>query len=100
MHDPGLQAERTRLAWSRTALTTAAYGALLLHAARSVAGAVSGVVVLGLAFALLVCGAARYRFVRRAVAAGDPVVAGWARVVVPAVLLAAPLAALVVVLNR
>ncbi|WP_424184628.1 DUF202 domain-containing protein [Actinokineospora sp. G85] len=98
--DPGLQAERTRLAWSRTALTAAACGALLLHAARSVAGVVGGVVVLGLACALLVCGAARYRHVRRSVAAGEPVAAGWPRVVAPVAVLVAPLAALVVVLDR
>ncbi|PWW56301.1 DUF202 domain-containing protein [Actinokineospora spheciospongiae] len=76
VQDPGLQAERTRLAWSRTALATAALGALLLHGARSPVGLVCGGAVLLTAAGVLLRGIGRYRHIRRAVAAGRSVVDG------------------------
>ncbi|GAA2993657.1 DUF202 domain-containing protein [Actinokineospora diospyrosa] len=61
MTDRGLQAERTRLAWSRTALACAAVGALLLHGAEGASGLVAGAVILLCAVGMVLCGARRYR---------------------------------------
>ncbi|WP_175483045.1 DUF202 domain-containing protein [Actinokineospora iranica] len=58
---PGLQAERTRLAWTRTALSAAAVGALLAHGAESALGFACAGVVLGCAVGFVRCGTARYR---------------------------------------
>lgn len=75
--DRGLQAERTRLSWSRTALAAAALGGLLLHAGTTAghgpAGYVPGALVLLCAAAFHVCGVRRYRAVYRALRAGRPV---------------------------
>jgi len=75
--DSGLQAERTRLAWSRTALTAAANGALLVNAAarggHGPAGYVPGVLTLLCAVAFHLCGIRRYRSIHRALRSGRPV---------------------------
>ncbi|OZM72892.1 hypothetical protein CFN78_11560 [Amycolatopsis antarctica] len=71
--DAGLQAERTRLAWSRTALSMVVSGALLLHAGLGGAGPLSvvpGVLVMSAAVACYLCGVRRYVHVRAAVRAG------------------------------
>ncbi len=71
--DPGLQAERTRLSWSRTALALAAVGALMLHPfdrVPSLAGELPGVVMLLLATCTWAYGGRRYRLVVAAVRAG------------------------------
>ncbi|GLW93905.1 DUF202 domain-containing protein [Actinokineospora globicatena] len=59
--DRGLQAERTRLAWTRTGLACAAVGALLLHGARTPVALVAGLLVLLCAAGMVLCGARRYR---------------------------------------
>ncbi|GLZ40988.1 DUF202 domain-containing protein [Actinokineospora sp. NBRC 105648] len=59
--DPGLQTERTRLAWSRTALAAGAVGALLVHGARDATGLVCGGLALLCAVGLVLCGTIRYR---------------------------------------
>ncbi|MBM7772311.1 uncharacterized membrane protein YidH (DUF202 family) [Actinokineospora baliensis] len=58
--DRGLQSERTRLAWGRTALACAAVGALLLHGAEGAVGLAAGAVTLLCAVAMVLCGARRY----------------------------------------
>ncbi|PPK68887.1 DUF202 domain-containing protein [Actinokineospora auranticolor] len=57
----GLQAERTRLAWSRTGLSAAAVGALLLHGAEAPVDVVCGLVVLLCAVGMVLCGEVRFR---------------------------------------
>lgn len=65
--DSGLQAERTALAWQRTALTVGAVSALLLHAASGPVTAAPGLLGLAVALALLLQAELRYvRTVRRA----------------------------------
>lgn len=62
--DPGLQPERTELAWRRTALSAAACSALLLHtAARSGwgFGVIPGVLTAVVALAVAVAGRRRSR---------------------------------------
>ncbi len=60
--DSGLQAERTAMAWQRTALALGGVSALLLHGASRPATAAPG--LLGLAAALLLLGRAELRYVR------------------------------------
>ncbi len=71
--DPGLQAERTAMAWQRTALGVGAVGALLLHhtGGRTLAAIPGG---LGLVVALILLLATEQRYVRtlRHVESGRP----------------------------
>jgi uncharacterized membrane protein YidH (DUF202 family) len=70
--DIGLPAERTAMAWQRTALALAGFSALLVHLAeRKVLVAVPGLVGLALALALLVVGERRYGWTVRRVEAGE-----------------------------
>ncbi len=73
--DPGLQAERTRLAWSRTALSFAAVGALLLHngiTASDPLHSLPGVVGLCCAAGTYLLGVSRYHATTRRVPRGEP----------------------------
>ena len=59
--DVGLQAERTSIAWERTALTLTVFSALVLHAAnRQTLGQVPGAVGVAVALWLLVAAERRY----------------------------------------
>ncbi len=59
--DPGLQAERTSMAWQRTALGVGGTSALLVHVAdRDLLAAIPGVAGLAAALALLLVGERRY----------------------------------------
>ena len=70
--DVGLPAERTAMAWQRTALALAGFSALLVHfAQRRVLLALPGLVGLALALALLVQGERRYGWTVRRVEAGE-----------------------------
>lgn len=74
--DPGLQVERTWLAWGRTALSFVAVGALLMHAGRSGAGPVGvvpGLAVVACGVATYVLGRLRHLNLRAAVGAGGSV---------------------------
>jgi uncharacterized membrane protein YidH (DUF202 family) len=69
--DSGLQAERTRLAWSRTALSFAAVGALMLHSGLSTGGRLDelpGLIALCSAAATYLLGVSRYHATNRNVA--------------------------------
>jgi len=71
--DPGLQAERTRLAWSRTALSLTVIGALMLHPfgrQLSLHQVVPGWAMLIFAGAVWWYGGRRYRLVVAQVRAG------------------------------
>ena len=75
MLDPGLQAERTRLAWSRTALSFGAVGALLLHTGMSTGNRLHelpGLVALCSAASTYLLGVGRYHATNRKVASGQP----------------------------
>lgn len=94
--DAGLQAERTQLAWSRTALALGGVGGLIVHAGwigGAPAASAGGAVLVVLALAMYVAGAVRYRVIVRGAAAGRGVAAPWAlRLVVVSVALVAPAA--------
>lgn len=69
--DVGLPAERTAMAWQRTALALAGFSALLVHlAGRDLLAAVPGLVGMALALALLVVGERRYGWTVRRVESG------------------------------
>lgn len=76
VHDAGLQAERTRLAWARTALAMAVIGALELHIGRAdvaVLDRLPGLSMLLTAVGSWVYGGRRYRRITAALADGRPV---------------------------
>ncbi len=99
--DPGLQSERTAMAWQRTVLGVGGVSALLLHRADgNPLAAVPGVVGLLVALALLVVVERRYeRTVRRVVAGETPAGPGLIRAVAAAAA-ALAVAALVLVTVR
>lgn len=69
--DPGLQAERTAMAWQRTALGVGAVGALLVHYSGGIsAKAVPGLLGLAAALVLLLAAERRYVTTVRRVRAG------------------------------
>jgi len=73
--DRGLQAERTRLAWSRTALSFAAVGALLLHIGTSPGHRLHelpGLLALCSAAATYLLGVGRYHATHRSVLREQP----------------------------
>ena len=75
MIDRGLQAERTRLAWSRTALSFAAVGALLLHSGVTTGDPIRwlpGLIGLSCAAAAYLLGVSRYHATTRRVPRGEP----------------------------
>ncbi|MDI2126413.1 DUF202 domain-containing protein [Yinghuangia seranimata] len=77
--DPGLQQERTRLAWSRTALAFAANGGLLLHAGHERDAwpwLLPGALVIALSLLVYLAGLVRAERVERALRAGAPVHGG------------------------
>ena len=70
--DVGLAAERTAMAWQRTALALAGFSALVVHLAdRDLLVAAPGLAGLGLALVLLVVGERRYGWTVRRVEAGS-----------------------------
>lgn len=70
--DVGLPAERTAMAWQRTALSVAGVSALVVHLAdRDLVAAVPGVLGLLAALALLVVGERRYTWAVRRVEVGE-----------------------------
>ena len=74
--DIGLPAERTAMAWQRTALALAGFSALLVHLAdRSLLLALPGAAGLVLALVLLVFAERRYAWTVRRVEAGESAMA-------------------------
>ena len=73
--DRGLQAERTRLAWSRTALSFGAVGALLLHNTITTGDRLSGLpglIALCCAAGTYLLGVSRYHVTIRKVPRSEP----------------------------
>ncbi|OLR89435.1 DUF202 domain-containing protein [Actinokineospora bangkokensis] len=98
--DRGLQAERTRLAWSRTAFAAAVLGTLLTHSARGPFALVAGLCSLLVPVVVLGLGVARYRHVRRAVAGGSPATTPGVQALLLVVVLVPAFAALLIVLSQ
>lgn len=74
--DPGLQPERTRLAWSRTALAFLANGALMLHAGHELthwAWMVPGAVIIAFSALVYATGELRHRRIDAAIRTARPV---------------------------
>ncbi|HSA53271.1 MAG TPA: DUF202 domain-containing protein [Yinghuangia sp.] len=73
--DPGLQPERTRLAWSRTSLAFLANGGLMLHAGHDAdwVWLLPGSAVIAVSGLVYAAGEARYRRVGAAVRENEPV---------------------------
>lgn len=72
--DVGLQAERTAMAWQRTALGLGGVSALLVHlSAGNVVAALPGLAGLLVTLALLLVGERRYVSLLNRVSAGEPV---------------------------
>lgn len=74
--DPGLQPERTRLAWARTALALLANGGLMLHSGHRAdewAWLLPGAAVMAVAALVYAVGELRFRRVEAAVRANGPV---------------------------
>ena len=96
--DSGLQAERTAMAWQRTALGVGGIGALLLHHAGGIGvRAVPGLLGLVVALALVLAGERRYeRVVRRVSAGTSPVSRGLVRTLAAATVLLSGAAILLV----
>lgn len=72
--EDGLQPERTRLSWSRTALSLGAVGALIVHTEDSATTSGVGVVLIFLAAMLYLAGVVRYRGLVREVRQPRPVI--------------------------
>ena len=97
--DVGLPAERTAMAWQRTALGLAGFSALLVHLAdRDTLLAVPGFVGLVVALAVLVTGERRYTWTVRRVEAHDSPVAPHLAVLLTGAVVGLSISALVVVL--
>jgi uncharacterized membrane protein YidH (DUF202 family) len=98
--DPGLQPERTRMAWTRTSLAFVANGALLVHAGHTAQWwfMLPGMLVMAAGCAVYVIGLLRHRRIDQAIRAGAPVDgeravrATWATVLIVCVLAAGVLA--------
>jgi len=94
--DRGLQSERTRLAWSRTALSFAAVGALLLHTGTLTGHRLQelpGLLALGAAAATYLLGVGRYHATPRNARRDHPITsAGSVRVLAVLTALTAVLA--------
>lgn len=63
----GLQPERTRLSWSRTALSLGAVGGLVIHTGGTLASFAAGLALILLGLVTYIIGVARYRRLSRAV---------------------------------
>ncbi|GAB2758692.1 DUF202 domain-containing protein [Nocardioides pakistanensis] len=98
--DIGLPAERTAMAWQRTALSLAGVSALVVHLAnRDLLAAVPGVLGLLAALALLVVAERRYTWAVRRVEAGESPLDHRLNVVLTAGVVALSVVALVLVVT-
>ena len=102
--DLGLQSERTRLAWSRTALSFAAVGALLLHTGTSMGNRLQelpGLLALCSAAATYLLGVSRYHATPRNLSRDQPInSAGSVRVLAVLTVLTTVLALVLLLIQR